>query len=559
MKRLLPVVFALLFLKLAFANTISGWFYYQNCDSFGCLNYGWNPVVIVERNGQVVKAWGIKPAEKPIENIADYNMYLRYWGHAFDAAGNVYLVATHSDCLGEGSYQECLIVAKFSPDGILQTLKTFYSSYRQTDPMYALVETSMFPVKQVSIYNSYLEILLDYPKTPMILLLDSQLNIAAQIKIPWIDDSPPELNALGGRWLAVNGRTLIDLSTGTYYTTPPYYSHYITQVFEIPEGVVVFYSSPTGFAGSSSARIVKYKLTSSGLSLDKLVNLNFSGYGFPGFLKVSRTSSGWLAYLALWRNFGGDISYGVLRSDSALETFQFYTIKGSRRRGWPFLDNETSMFSLEDCPLSDEHGDLYLSLSIDRAASIVSLEALPLEESPIEVASFSHYNDTYSGTPVQLSSVNYITECSDCISLEVADIMGLGPFAVVKNPGMFYAVGTARSGVYRADFFCYAPAGYKAYCGFILGGSIYIYDAASGIVEFRPENIDSYNPLSNIDVPTKLFSVDLCTGYYNTPTIPGVKAVLINVWIPEGLTLSEALSSGRYYLTTIPWEAPDCR
>ena len=555
----MPAVFILFFLKFAFASTISGWFYYQNCNSFGCLNYGWNPVVMVEKNGQVIGAFGIKPAGEPVENITVYNMELRYQGHVFDTMGNVYLVATHSDCLGDGSYQECLIVAKFSPDGTPQALKTFYSSYRQTDPMYALVETSMFPVKQVSISNGYLEILLDYPKTPMVLLLDSQLNIVDQIKIPWINNSPPELNALGGRWLAVNGRTLIDLSTGTYYTTPRFDSDYITQVFETSEGVMAFYSSPTGFAGTSRAYIANYKLTASGLSLDKLATLSFPDYGFPGFLKVSRTSSGWLAYLALWRNFGGDISYGVLRSDSALETFQFYTIKGSHKRVWPLLDDKSGGFSLEDCPLSDEDGKLYLSLSLDRANAVVSIDALSLEESPLEAVVHSSYNDTYSGTQAQLSSVNYITECSNCISFEVADIMGLGPFAVVKNSGMFYAAGTARSGTYRADFFCYAPAGYKAYCGFILGSSIYIYDAASGIVEFRPENIDSYHPLTNIDTPTKLFSVDLCTGYYDTPTIPGVRAVLIDVWIPEDLTLSKALSSGRYQLTTIPWEAPDCR
>ncbi len=555
-KSFLFIFILLLLLNPASSSTIAGWLYHENCNSFGCLLYGWTPIAILENEGQVVKASVIKATDKTVEDTFR-GTNLGYAGHIFDHEGHLYLIAIYTDCLGDNSYQECLIVSKFSPDGTLEGLKTFYSNYRQTDPTFTLVENSMFTIKQISTYNGYLEILLDYPKKPMVLIIDPQLNIAKQIAIPWIDGQPPELNSIGGRWVAINNRTLIDIASGKYYNLPPN-SLYISKVYDTPSGPIVFYSSYTGFYGSSTTYIKQYRLTNSSLILEKTISLSFSGYGFPGFLKISRTSSGWLAYLSLWKNFGGDISYGILKADSEMSNFKFYTIKGSYRNGWPHLDNETGMFPIEECPLSDQSGELYLSLSLDGASAIVSLNALPLEESPIEAIVNTSLNSTITGNETQLDPVDYIVECSNCKQFEVVTLTDIVPLSVVKKPGMFYGVGTTRSGTYRTDFFCYAPVGYKAYCGFLVDGRIYIFDATSGLVEFNPEKMDEYHPLTNIDVPHKLLSVDLCTGYYNTPTLPGVKAQLIDLWIPENMSLSEAVSSGAFDFTIIPWEAPDC-
>jgi len=563
MRKVFIAIFMLLFLvNPGVAGTIAGWFYHENCNSFGCFQYGGNPsgppIVIVEREGQINKILTIKPTDESVDEVI-YGWNLRYEGHIFDSNGNLYLIATHTDCLGDNSYQECLIVAKFDPEGTRQALKVFYSNYRQTDPMFALVETSMFFIKQISLYNGRLEILLDYPKTPTILFLDSQLNIEGQIAVPWIGGNPPELNSIGGKWLALNNNILIDLSRGVYYTISNSPSNYISQVFDLSEGPIVFYSAYTGFLGTSKTYIKQYRITNSGLALGKYISIRFPDYGFPGFLKVSRTGSGWLAYLSLWRNFGGDVSYGVLKADFELNRFQFYTIKGSFRNGWPLLDNDTGMLPIEDCSLSDENGELYLSLALDRAHAVVSLDALPLEEPQIEAVASASFNETNVGNRIQFSPVSYIVECSNCKQFEVSDLTETGPFAVVKKPGMLYGTSTSRSGTYRTDFFCYAPPGYKAYCGFALGNKIYIYDAVSGLVEFLPERMDAYKPLTEADVPIKILSIDLCTGYYDTPTLPDVKVDLIDFWIPENMSLTEAIESNSFDFTVIPWEAPDCR
>ena len=474
-----------------------------------------------------------------------------YEGHTFFPDGRSVLVATDSDCYNDYSYEECLIVAVFDPNGSLIRKKTFISTYRQTDPSSGIIDNSMFDVVDVSTWGDKIVIGFELPPNEL-LILDSNLNIVAQLELP----STPVV--LAGPWAILYDRTVLDLETGKLYEDPykeliPY--HGVTEAVPIDGGLAVFYSAPTGLGLELYTFAFMVKRDGEKLKTVKAVRLNFDGdgvlMGAPVIMNASKGSSGWTIHVKSWHDFGGNEDHGIIVADTNWENFRAYVVRGADKRYW-------ENFSLDKMgDMSDSGGSLYLPLSTGgKSAALVDLKALPLkEDNAMSVIYWGGEKVWESVSESHIQSVSYVTECGRCTPSSVESLDTT--IGVVQQPTMFYLNTNPVDQSLFADLFCYGPIGYKTYCGVIINDQIWLYDAGSGtFVPFDPSRMDDYQALSNSGDPNVIVQVKVCDGAQ--PTLPPLNVSLFAVSVPEGMNLSSALEKGDYLITTLPWRTPDC-
>ena len=546
MKRGISLLMVTIFIYLAAASLLKGDPIVGGLSTFNCeggwcsSSYQW-PVVI---KGSVAERLSAAPE-------ANYPPY--YAGHAFFPDGRSVLLALDDDCKNDGSFEMCLTVALFDPSGSLIKKKTFISTYRQTDPNYLLIEKSFFEVVDVTTWNDKIMIALDYPRSPLLVTLDTDLNVVSEQVLP----AKPV--ALAGPWVMFEDKTLLDLETGKLFTQPfgdQLSRYYVTEMVPLADGVAIFFSAPTGLYLELETPVVLVKREGDNLKNIKIVWFQFENSalsGAPVILKAAKTQSGWQLHLKLWQNFGGEVVHGVILGDQALNNWQFYTIRGAEKAEW----NGFNLITIGS--LSDRNGALYFPLVTDKAAALVNLSALPLEKKDaMTVISWGEESELYWQplSEAQLSPSSYITECRDClpITIERLDL----PIGVVTAPTMFYLkLDTADSSVF-ANLFYYGPPGYKTYCGLILNNQISVYDGQAGqFLPFDPTHMDAYVPLDNADTPKILLNnIKVCDQAH--PLFPNLELEFLAVSVPEGLSLSTALENGNFLLSVIPWKAPDC-
>lgn len=537
----------LLIPSLSGGETITGGLSILNCEGTSCSgSYEW-PVVVGDS--------GILRIVAP--SWANYQP--TYAGHAFFSDGRSVLLAVEEDCRNDGSFDECLVVSVFDPAGNLIAERTFYSTYRQTDPQYLMVENSYFEVVDVSTWGDKIVVALDYPRAPMLLILDSDLDITDQISLP----ATPA--ALAGPWVVLADQTVLDLRTRELYAPPfgeQFSRYHVTDAVELDGGLAVFYGAPTGLYLELEAPVVIARREGERLKNDKVLWLKFENSelsGAPIILKASKTSSGWMMHLELWQDFGGAVVHGVVSGDETLSHLEFHTIKGARGSEWEGYD----LAAIGD--LSDQEGKMYLPMATDKGLALTSLSALPLgssqsmEVTTMDESMLNELGELYWNPlpDARLPSVSYIVECAGCLPMSAKRMEF--PLGMVKDPTMFFLTLYPGEASLLADFFCYGPPGYKTYCGFILNGEILIYEGSlNRFVPFDASQMDRYIPLSSMDAPKSIIrGVKVCDG--GRPVFPGLDVELFAVSIPQGLSLSRALENGEFLFSRILWETPDCQ
>ena len=524
------------------AGSIAGGLPIRECLGAWCPSSN-SKVTVVTESGTAAAITGPE---------ANYSLY--YEGHAFFPDGRSVLVAVHSHCFTDDSDEECLLVAVFNSNGSLIKKKTFTSTYRQTDPNHALVTHSSFTVAGVSIWNNRIVISLGVggPFSEL-LILDDDLNVIAQVQLP----SPPV--ALAGPWVVLYNRTVLDLNTGRLYEDPykeyvPY--HAVTEVVSIDDGLALFYSAPTGLNMELYAFAVMVKRDGNKLRTVKSVILNFNGGGIltgaPGIMNAFKDSNGWTIHVRLWKDFGGNVEHCIVTADSNWENFRVYAIRGANKRLWEgyLLD------WMGD--LSGSDGSIYFALSPGgKSVALLNIRDLPLkEENGMSVFLRDYDNSTWEPvSEAQLQSVSYVVECEQCISFSSENLdLSVG---IVHQPTLFYLNTNYSDQSLFADFFCYGPQEYKTYCGMIVNGQIWLYDASIGtLVPFEASQIDEYIAVSNSDDLNTILHVKVCEG--TQAILPPLSVNLFAVSVPQGVNLSTAIQNGDYLMTIVPWRTPDC-
>ena len=547
--RSLTLIFLFAFARLSVAGFMVGEIRSYSCEGLYCYG-GWSApaCAVLDQSGKNV----IQTKLLKSTSLVGYTRF----------EDKEVVVSYVSDCLGDQSYKECLVVSTLdnscNPGMTKRFLiesgdDLFYENYRVT----SFGEKLLISMDVNTSSEGF--------KETLVLELDPQLSIIRRISFP---SSMGRLVGMSGKWLVFKnseGYSILDISRGMLFDKavdlPSRY--YLSKAYTTDDGeLVLFFSSPSGFSGTFETYILAYREDGSTLKEIKSVYLDFLEYspsGFPYFEKAGRCGSRWEMMIGLWEDFGGKIHHMVATASEDFENFKFYSIKGSKYRAWPVFGDKEG-FYLDDSPsLVDDRGCTYLAFGVDNSISAVSLEALPLEiqKEGIKVAALE-LDTSFNGTSFTMQEDNLveIRECGEeCLEARwTEEPLDIG---VVKDPTWFYLIEGYDEGSVVGRFFCYGPPGYKVYCGVVLNNDVWIYDSKSGFVKFQADRMDEYNPFYDIDTPTSIFSISLCSE-------TGAELPKLNIWlfaaaVPENESLSSSLEKGDILFTMVPWETPDCR
>ena len=545
----------LAFAKLSMAGFMVGEVPSYNCEGLYCYG-GWSlpACIVVDQSGKNVER---------VELLSSSSHEPAYLIGYTNLANKEAVVSYSSDCLGDQSYKECLIVSILSDGCTPEVTKKFllgsgdgfyYEEYKITS-----LGDKLLIALDVSDSEGF--------KETLILELDPQLNILRKISFP---SSVGRLVEMDGRWLIFESSeeySILDISRGILFNEAvdlPGYNYYLSDAYTTDDGgLVLFFSSSSGLSGTFEAYILTYREDGDTLRELKRIELDFLDYnspGFPYFEKVGRCGSGWEMMLGLWEDFGGKIHQIIATAPKDFSNLRFYAIKGSHYRRWPSLGEDEEGFYLDDLPtLVDDKGCTYLAFGIDSGISAVSLEALPLESQEEGIrTSELEINASFNGTPftLQEDKLVEIKECGEeCLEFKWdEEPVNIG---IVKDPTWFYLVEEPGEDNVNGKFFCYGPPGYKVYCGIVLNNDVWIYDSESGFRRFQTDLMDQYNPFYGIDTPSFLFSAPLCSE--DGAELPEMDIWLFAAAIPEDESLSTSLERGDMLFTIVPWRTPDCR
>ncbi len=469
------------------------------------------------------------------------------------------LISSHDDCIGDNSFEQCMILSKFDTNGNFVKNQILMSNYRQENSSYELIESSMFPSPIISTNNNIIEIAINYPTGTILFLTDRDLNIISEKKF----SENYSFVAMDKMWAILNDKTddsyvMFNLQDNTAYKIPllkkpGLYIYKITSITN--NDIIVFYNSITGLMGSLETNIEWLRIQDGKVVRLKsiIIEPTNENTGFPMFTSLIKNQDGWIGTMYMWKDFGGERTGNFLvYINDDLSNIRFYKILNS------FIDE----FYDEPMLIKDRDNNLYFPLITDSGISLLTDKALAkVKDTNFNVSYNDYYEDfitiDFQNVNIVTSSSNYITPCDSCINFNFENIDV--PISTIESPTLFYVKEKDSNNMVKADLMCYGYEGSTTYCGIIFSGKIMLYDnRLQTFVDYNPDEIDNYKGMQDVIEPKKIMEVTLCNG--DVPIFDNPLFVqLFSLSIPEETTLSEALKNGNFILSIFPWYTPLCR